>query len=68
MIPPEVKAQMIQLIEEETSRIQYGKVLVEITVHKGKCTNIQAETKRSVNLNEPEPVRPPVRVPTRTLA
>lgn len=55
MISPEIKSQILSLVEEETGRIQYGKIMIEITVAKGKCTNIQAETKRSLNLNEPEP-------------
>lgn len=38
-------------VEEETERIQYGKLFIEITVMNGKMTNMQAETRRSKNIN-----------------
>jgi hypothetical protein len=43
---------IIGFIADESDRIQYGKLTLEITVHKGKPTNLQAiEVKRSFNLN-----------------
>ncbi|MFA6158888.1 MAG: hypothetical protein WC763_04700 [Candidatus Paceibacterota bacterium] len=63
IVPDEHMTKMVGFIEEEVSRIQYGKILIEITVLKGKCTNVQAETRRSMNLNE-EP-KPEPRVPIR---
>ena len=43
--------QILKFIGEETSRINYGKIFVEVTVAAGKATNIQCETKRSMNIN-----------------
>jgi hypothetical protein len=43
--------QIISFITEESSRIGFGKLFIEVTVAKGRATNIQAETKRSMNLN-----------------
>jgi hypothetical protein len=54
MLNEEVKRQIIAFIEIETSRMQYGKVMFEITIHNSRVTNIQAETKRSQNINESE--------------
>jgi len=51
----ETKLEQIILgfIADEADRIQYGRLTLEITVHKGKLTNLQAiEVKRSFNLNE----------------
>jgi hypothetical protein len=45
------KEQIIKFIEEEKDRIQYGKLYIEITITKGNTTNIQAETKRSMNVD-----------------
>ena len=45
------KQELIKFVTEEAHRMQYGKLYVEVTVHKGKVTNAQAETKRSYNLN-----------------
>lgn len=53
MVEPQHQSQIAKFIEEEVSRIEFGKLFVEITVMKGKTTNIQAETKRSMNLNDP---------------
>jgi hypothetical protein len=44
--------QIVAFIEEEARRIKFGKLLVEVTVLKGRCTNIQAETRRSLNVND----------------
>ena len=54
----QIKQQIIALIEEEAIRIEYGKLLIEVTVLKGKATNLQDETKRSMNINYPETTRP----------
>ena len=44
--------QIITLIREEASRIKYGKLKSEMTVHKGRITNIQTErVRRSQNIN-----------------
>jgi hypothetical protein len=50
---PEIEKQVIDFISTETERIQYGKLFIEVTVLKGRATNIQGETKRSLNLNRP---------------
>jgi hypothetical protein len=44
--------QIIDFVEEEARRIGYGKIIIEVSVHNGKLTNVQAETKRSMNINE----------------
>lgn len=51
--------QIVEFIHVEAKRIEYGKLLVEVTVNNGRITNIQAETKRSMNINygEEKPVR-----------
>ena len=39
-------------LAEESERIGYGKLVLEVTVSKGRPTNLQAiEVKRSFNLN-----------------
>lgn len=50
-----LQEQIIKFIEEETRRVHYGKLFIEVTVAKGKATNIQCETKRSMNINETYP-------------
>lgn len=52
MLEPEHASAIIDLINEESARIEYGKLFIEVTVLKGRATNIQAETKRSHNLNK----------------
>lgn len=47
----EQQEEIITFINDEQRRIKYGKLFIEITVMGGHCTNIQAETKRSHNLN-----------------
>ncbi len=42
---------IIEVIYEEAERIEYGKLLIEITVHNKELTNIQVETKRSKKLD-----------------
>lgn len=43
---------IIGFIADESERIGYGKLVLELTVHKGRPTNLQAtEVKRSFNLN-----------------
>lgn len=54
MIDPEVQEQIIAFISEEHRRIKFGKLMIEVTVMNGHCTNIQCETKRSHNLNRTE--------------
>lgn len=51
MIKPEIKSQIITFVEEEVDRIQYGKLIIEVTVMKGQATNVQGETRRSMNIN-----------------
>lgn len=42
---------LLGFISGESDRIQYGKIILEITVYKGKPTNAQSsEIKRSLNL------------------
>lgn len=45
---------IIAMVDEEAERIGYGHIYVDITVHNGRPTNVQAETKRSKNLNKVE--------------
>ena len=47
----ETKQQILRILNDEASRIDWGKVLIEATVAKGKVTNIQFETRRSLNVN-----------------
>lgn len=42
--------QIISFITDESKRINYGKLFVEVTVANGRATNIQCETKKSMNL------------------
>jgi hypothetical protein len=46
----EEKDKIIKFIEEEKSRIMFGKLLIEITIRDNMIIFIQGETKRSVNL------------------
>lgn len=50
---PQIEKQVVDFINTEVSRIEYGKLFLEVTVLKGRATNIQGETKRSLNLNRP---------------
>jgi hypothetical protein len=43
--------QVIDFINVETRRLGYGKLFIEVNVAAGKATNIQCETKRSMNIN-----------------
>jgi hypothetical protein len=43
---------IIQSIEEEAERIQYGAILIEVKVREGKLVNAQIETRRSVELEK----------------
>jgi len=47
-----LKEAMFLIVKEEAERIRFGKVFVELTVYNSRVTNILAETKRSVNINE----------------
>lgn len=47
-----LKEFVFAIMKEESERIKFGKVLIELTVHNSKITNLQAETKRSVNINQ----------------
>jgi len=54
--PKQAETKLEQLImgfiADESERIGYGKLVLEVTVFKGKPTNLQAiEVKRSFNLN-----------------
>lgn len=51
-MPTYTQEEIIRIVKEEAERIAYGKLLIEITVHKGIATNMQTETKRSNNLNK----------------
>ena len=47
-----VEQLIVGFISDESDRIGYGKLVFEVTVFKGKPTNLQAiEVKRSFNLN-----------------
>ena len=47
-----VERVILGFLSEEASHIGYGKLTLEVTVHNGKLTNIQAtEVRRSFNLN-----------------
>jgi hypothetical protein len=48
----EEEQKILDFIREEYERIKFGKLLIEISIHRGKCTNIQCETKHSSNLLE----------------
>lgn len=43
---------IIETIYEEAERIEYGKLIIEVTVAKKELTNMQIETKRSTKLDE----------------
>jgi len=48
----EPEKQIIKVIREEAERVGYGKLAIDMTIHKGKVTNIQAEhVRRSENIN-----------------
>ena len=42
---------VVQLINEQAEGIEFGKVFLEINLANGRMTNVQAETKKSVNLD-----------------
>lgn len=54
MLNDEVKKKILAILEEETARMQFGKIIFEVTIHNSRITNVQAETKRSHNINESE--------------
>lgn len=41
---------VIQLINDQSKGIEFGKIFVEINIANSRMTNVQAETKKSVNL------------------
>lgn len=47
---------IIQTIEEEAKRIQYGKVVIEVSVFGGIIKMLSADTKRTVDLKAKETV------------
>jgi hypothetical protein len=47
-----LKEFLFLISKEEAERIKFGKVFIELTVHNSKITNLQAETRRSVNINQ----------------
>jgi hypothetical protein len=49
---PKELEDIMDFIRSEAKRIEYGKLMVECTVLKGRVTNVQAETKRSKNINQ----------------
>ena len=42
---------IIALINEQSEKIEFGKVIVEVNIISGRMTNAQAETRKSMNLN-----------------
>lgn len=46
-----MEQEIVKVIKEEAERMQYGKALIEVTINKGKVTNLQFETRKSVNIN-----------------
>lgn len=48
---PDIHEQIRSFVDTEARRINYGKLFIEITIANGRMTNIQGETKRSMNLN-----------------
>jgi hypothetical protein len=48
----EQKEQILKFVAAELSRISFGKLYIEMTVANNKVTNVQCETKRSLNINE----------------
>jgi hypothetical protein len=47
----DIHEQIRSFIDKEAARIAYGKLFIEITIANGRMTNIQGETKRSMNIN-----------------
>lgn len=48
----EAEKRIIKMIREEATRVDYGKLTVELTVHDKKITNVQSEyIRRSMNVN-----------------
>ena len=47
----QLQTEIIDFINEETRRISYGKLFIEVTIANGRATNVQCETKRSKNIN-----------------
>ena len=54
MIPSEILIQIQRFIEQEAGRVEFGHLFIDITMMKGQATNIQCETKRSMNINQAE--------------
>lgn len=54
MLDNEQQKKIINFIQDELQRIHFGHVFIDLTIMKGTCTNIQAETKRSQNINKRE--------------
>ncbi len=51
MIALEKQKVIIDFIDEEARRIGFGIIIIEVNVMAGHLTNIQAETKRSMNID-----------------
>lgn len=48
----EVEKQILKMIREESKRVKYGKLFIEVNVNKNKITNIQTEyVRKSMNIN-----------------
>jgi len=47
----ELKQDIILFIEEETNRIQYGKLYIEMNVVEGKIVDMDVDTKRKKKFN-----------------
>jgi hypothetical protein len=47
-----VEREVLGFLADEAAHVGYGKLILEVNVHNGKLTNIQAtEVRRSYNLN-----------------
>ena len=51
----ELKKEIILFIEEESSRIQYGKLYIEINVVEGRVVDMDIDTKRKKKFNYKKP-------------
>lgn len=51
----ELKRDIILFIEEESTRIQYGKLFIEINVVEGKIMDMDIDTKRKKKFNYKKP-------------
>ncbi|MEQ9135747.1 MAG: hypothetical protein RLO51_11100 [Thalassobaculum sp.] len=51
MLSKEHEREILAFINSELGRVEFGHLFIDVTITNSRATNIQAETKRSLNIN-----------------